>query len=114
MGADDGQAPPRRDETNLNPPPLHIFPPRGGPLENFGLWPGPAFIPVGEFLANSGSPWQMETNQGWAPLRRGNHSNPSPHDILPRGGPLAIFFQCRGTNSPIGGTPGIILARQGG
>ena len=45
----------------------------------------------------------MDTNQGRAHLRRGNHSNPSLQDIPPRWGPLAIFFQVRGTNTTIGG-----------
>ena len=59
-----------------------------------------------------GNPWQkfgslgwMETDQGWAHLRRGNHSNPSPHNIPPRGGPLAFFFRGRSTNNPRGGNP---------
>ena len=47
MGADDGQAPPRRDATKLTPPP-HTFPPRGETLEEFGLRPGHAFLPGGE------------------------------------------------------------------
>ena len=51
MGDDDGRAPLRRDATNLTPPPpLHTFPPRGGPLEKFGLRPGHAFLPGGEPL----------------------------------------------------------------
>ena len=45
----------------------------------------------------------MDINQGWAPLRWGNHRNPSLHNTPPRGGPLANFFRGRGTNSPIGG-----------
>ena len=45
----------------------------------------------------------MDTNQGRAPLHGGNHRNPSPHNITPRWGPLAIFFQVRGTNTTIGG-----------
>ena len=45
----------------------------------------------------------MDTDQVWAPLRRGNHSNLPLNDTPPRGEPLAIFFQGRGMNSPIGG-----------
>ena len=56
----------------------------------------------------------MDTDQGQAPLHRGNHSNPSPHIIPPDRGPLAIFFQGRGKISPIGGTHGKILGRQSG
>ena len=33
MGDDDGRAPPRRDATNLTPPPPAHLPPYGGPLE---------------------------------------------------------------------------------
>ena len=35
---------------------------------------------------------RMDTDQGQSPLRRGNHSNPSLHDIPLRGRPLTIFF----------------------
>ena len=72
-----------------NPSP-HDIPPRGGPLFFF-RGRGTNF-PIG------GNPWQnfwsqgrMDTIQGRAPLRRVNHSNPSPHDISPRGVTLAIF-----------------------
>ena len=70
-----------------------------------GSWPGHKFLPEGKTLANFGSPGRMDTDQFQAPLRRGNHINPSLHNIPPRGVPLAIFFQCRAKNSPIGGNP---------
>ena len=64
---------------------------RTGTPKQFGLQPGHAFLPVGERLEHFGSPGRMDTDKGRAPLRRGNHSNLSPHGIPPRGGPLAIF-----------------------
>ena len=33
----------------------------------------------------------MDTNQGWVPLSRGNHSNLPTHNIPPRGEPLVIL-----------------------
>ena len=44
---------------------------------------------------------KMDTNQGCAHLRRVKHRNLSPHDIPPRGGPIAMFFSRLGTNCPI-------------
>ena len=64
----------------------------GGPLEKFGLRPGHTILLGEEPLANFGLLGRMDTDQVRAPLRRGNHSNPSPHDIPPMGGLLAIFF----------------------
>ena len=67
MGADDGRAPPRRDATNLNPsPPRKVW-----AVDRTHIYHG-----------------RMDTDQGRAQLRRGNHSNPSPHDIPPKGGTL--------------------------
>ena len=92
MGADDVQAPLRKYETNLDTPlPRKPPPPGGGPLEKFGMRPGHAFILGGEPLENFGSPGRMDTDQGRAPLLKGNHSNPSPHDTPPRGGPIDFF-----------------------
>ena len=63
------------------------------PLEKIGLHPGHAFLLGGEPIANIGLLGQMETNQGRAPLRRGNHINPSLHDISPRAGPLEFIYE---------------------
>ena len=38
----------------------------------------------------------MDIDQGQAPLRRDNRSNPSLHNTPPIGGPLAIFFPSPG------------------
>ena len=67
----------------------------GGPINNSNL--SPHNIPPQNF----GSPVWMDTDQGRAPLRRGNHSNPSLHDNPPMGGPLAKIFREQVTNSPI-------------
>ena len=73
---------------HINPPP-HNIPPRGGPLANFFPKPGHKFSHRGEHLENFGLPGRMDTDQGQDHLCRGNHNNPSPHDIPPLGGPLA-------------------------
>ena len=67
-------------------PPTMVGRPRAGD------WQEHTFIPEGKPVESFGLPGRMDTNQVWARLRRGNHSNPSPHNIPPRGGPLAIFF----------------------
>ena len=79
--------------------------PLGGTPSNFFPRAGPKLSYRGEPLEKFGSPGRMDTNQGQAHLRRGNPSNPSSHDIPPRGGPLDFFFQGRGTNCPIGRNP---------
>ena len=74
-----------------------------GLLEKFGLWPGHAFLLGGEPLTNYGSPGHMDTDQGRTILRRGNHRNPSPQDIPPRGRPLATAATCNCTSPLLGG-----------
>ena len=139
MGADDGQAPLRRDAT---PPPLGGNPRklgsdqkthfsregwtpirvsrtcsgattetchhmasllRGYPMQIFFQKRGTNSPIGGNPWKNSGSPGRMYTNQGPAHLLRGNHINPSLHEIPPRGGTLEVFlprlgnkFSCRG------------------
>ena len=49
---------------------------------------------------------QMDTNQGWSPQCRGNHSNLSPHQIPPRRGPLekishAVSMTMNGSVLPV-------------
>ena len=111
MDTDQGQEPLcRNNHSNLSP---HNIPSRWRPL---------AFLLRGQgtnFLIG-GNPWknyellrQMDTDQGRAPLCRGNNSNPSPHNIPSRGGPLVFIFIGRGTNSPMGGTLGNILTTGG-
>ena len=39
------------------------------------------------------SPGRMEIDQGRALLRKGNHINPSPHEIPPKREPLAFFSE---------------------
>ena len=87
----------------MNPP--YTFPPRGVPLETFRLRTGNVLLPGGEPLENFGSLGRMDIYQGRAPLRRGNHSNPSPHKILPREGTPRNKFRGWGRNSPIGKKP---------
>ena len=90
MDTDQGHALLRRGN-HSNPLP-HYIPPRGGLLEN-KLRPGHELFHRRELLEMFGFPGHMDTNQGQAPLRRGNHSNLSPHEIPPRRVPLAIFFE---------------------
>ena len=81
MCADDGQAPPLRDAASTTPPRTPSYP---GGVGAKTIWAA---------AATRISPRRMDTNQGRAQLLRGNYSNPSPHDIPPRRGPLAIFSQ---------------------
>ena len=81
---------PLRRGNHSNPSP-HNIPPRWEPLEKKSQGRG-TNSPIGENpWKKFGSPGRIDTNQGWAPLRKGNHSNLSPRDIPPRGGPLEFF-----------------------
>ena len=85
---------------------LHEIQPIGGPLEYF-------FRGQDTNSTIGGNPWKcfglpgwLDTDQSWAHLLWGNHTNSSLEDTPPRGGTLRIFFfQGRGTNYLIGGNP---------
>ena len=81
---------------------------RGG-----SCWSHPC-VEVPDHHQHPSSPGSMDTNQGRAHLRRGNHSNPSPHNTPPRGGLLEFFPRPGHKFSHRGGTPGKILVRRVG